>query len=952
MTKEIKENKEQNKRIERFISVPKYQYFIKTLRELAIPFKYLEFKCFRDGIPSSSEYLTPDNDGNIRFYTPTIDGDIETYTTDTKNVKVHDWYLTRFIEPKKTPDGEAKYMPVRGGGTRLFLTPPIVEAYKSKTEVKTIYLIEGFKKAFAMYLHGGLSVIGMNGLTGFKEPGKERIRAELRDLFKTCDVKKVVIIYDSDLFELGKSQEKATTARPNNFYRACLSAKSLIENFADVTLVHPTPNPTKKLGFDDLLLEHRENEFTNEDLKLDEVKPDPGHERVFKALDQTITEGKSDLFQSLKLTSIQDFKIRSYFHLDDVMSFYTFHHEELKKRKRFSFYTHKYIIKDDGTFEEKKDDDTFGLSIDNNQIFKDSPKEGKKIVATFNIKILFRISGDDPIRIAELTNVYGEKSIVEVTPEDLNSPQRFNSITMGAGNFIYKGGRDELLDLSQLLFKHEKPAITFKTLGYQPRYMVYAFANGLVTPDGWRECDDYGIVEYNDNIFYFPAFSKFNIDKEDLFAEIRKYSHYQNQKQYSFSQWFKQFTTVYGDNGYVAAAFYLASLFSDIVFSHRSGIGFPILWSAGKPKTGKSTICQSILNLFGEGILSDSLTASSTIKYKAARFSQLRNAILHFDEYKTNDIKTQDFLKSIFDRLPSGTKAFTNDSKTRLNYILSSLMVSGEVLPTDNHALFTRTLLMVFNITEDQRTDEERHEFKILSRMEENGLTSVTVEMLKHRHLIEKYFDESYQSTYDEINQFFGSANLIDGRMKKSAAWIMSVVKVLVDNKAIDLGIPWITFIKIWCKNLQMQDQQIKSNTDAAKFWDVIETCFRNHKISEEAGDFKISDGHLIIRLNRLQSPYTEEAYKQKMTKVLDKASLKNYLENEPYFIPNYDKSGRPKKTRFNGSKAPIEAMWLNYEMIVESFGIDLTRDPLANADESGAPDIKESNTEGNDLPF
>lgn len=942
------EKKDQLKKtVDRYLSVPKYKYFIKTLKELAVPIKYLDFKCFRDGRPSTGEYLSPDNDGNIRFYTPTIDGDIETYTTDTKNVKVHDWYLTRFIEPKKTADGVAKYMPVRGGGTRLFLTPQIVESYRAKKEIKTIYLIEGFKKAFAMYLHGNLPVIGMNGLTGFKEPGKERIRAELRDLLKTCDVKKVVILYDSDLFELGRSKEKATTTRPNNFYRACLSAKSLIENFADVTLVHPTPNPEKKFGFDDLLLEHREKEFTNEDLLLEEVKSDKGHERIFKALEQTLSEGKNDLFQALKLTSIQDFKIRSYFNLDDAMSFFTFHRDELVKRKKFSFYTHKYFIKADGTFEEIKEDETFGLTIDNNQILKDT-KNGKTIIATFNIKVLFRISGDDPIRIAELTNTYGEKAIIEVTPEDLNSPQRFNSITMGAGNFIYKGGRDELLDLSQLLFKHEKPAITFKVLGYQPRFMVYAFANGLVTPDGWRECDDYGIVEYNDNIFYFPAFSKFNIDKEDLFAEIRKYSHYQTQKQFSFSQWFKQFTTVYGDNGYIAASFYMASLFSDIVFSHRSGIGFPILWSAGKPKTGKSTICQSILSLFGDGILSDSLTASSTIKYKAARFSQLRNATLHFDEYKTNDIKTQDFLKSIFDRLPSGTKAFTNDSKTRLNYILSSLMVSGEVLPTDNHALFTRTLLMIFNVTEDQRSETERNEFKILSRMEENGLTSVTVELLKHRHLIEKYFDEVYQSTYDEINNFLGGANIIDGRMKKSAAWIMSVVKVLVDYEAIELNIAWVSYVKLWCKNLQMQDQQIKTNTDAAKFWDVIEILHRNQKISEASGDFIIKNGLLIVRLNRLIAPYTEEAYKQKMTKVLDKASLKNYLENEPYYIPNFDKKGRPKKMRFTGSKAPVEAMWLNYDQIVESFGIDLTRDITATGDD---PDNVDEN-DGDGSPF
>lgn len=925
--------------LEKYLQNPvKNAFYINTLKEIGITFQQLEFKCKREGIPTVGYYMIPDEKGNIRFYTPDIYGDIEFYSTDAKNSKIHDWYLTRFANPEENKNG-AKYMPVRGSNTRLLITPAVYESFHSKIEVDTLYLIEGFKKALSFWASSGLPIVGMNGLTGFKEPEKDRLRPELRDFITTCKVKKVVIIDDSDLFDLSTAKDKPETLRPNNFYRATLLAKSLFEPFCDVVLVHPTPNPEKKIGFDDLLLINRENEVSTDDLKLKKLKADKGPARVFKALQQSIIEGKTDLFKSLRLSSVSDYKIRQYFHLDDVMSFYSFYIDTLKERKRFKFYTQQYEIKPDGTLEEVKEEEKFGFIVKDNCISK--KKKGEIVpVSNFIIRVLFHIKGDDTKRVVELTNYLNQKAIVEFSSTDFNNPQKFNSICMDEGDFIFKGGKDELLDIASLLFKHEKPAICFPRLGYQPRYKVFAFANGIVTPEGWRQCDEYGIVDYNDTFFYFPAYSKFNTNKDDNFEEERKYSHFQTSKNFTFNAWKKQFSKVYGNNGEIAAAFYLAALFSDIVFTHKaSGIGFPLLWSAGKPKTGKSTICSSLLNLFGEGIGGDSLSGSSTIKYKNARFSQICNALIHLDEYQANDKRTQDFLKNIYDRMGYGTKTFTNDSKTRMNPILSAALISGEVLPTDNHALFTRSLLMIFNKTEDQRTDEEREEFRVLSRMEENGLTGITVEILMHRSLIETHFDEAYKQTIEAINTRL-KANLIDGRMKKNAAAILAVSKVLIDNTEIDFSITFDELISIWCDNLKMQDRQIKSNTDTAKFWDIVETLYRNRDISEETGDFLLKNGFLIVRLNRLVPAYTKEAYIQRMTKVMDKASIKNYLENEPYYCDIRERSGAAKKIRFKDSNNPTEALWLNYSMIVEMFNIDLTRTDDPSTTEQDFPTL------------
>lgn len=955
-------------RLEKYLSDRSKDFFVDTLKYLAIPYNLLEFPCTREKVPSTGYYMSPDKNGDIRFFTPDMTGQMECYTTDTTNVKVHDWYMTRFQVPRKTKDGEAKYMPVTGGGTRLLITKPLLDALKSKKAIDTLYMVEGFKKAHAMAFHGNLPVIGMNGLTGFKEPMKDKIRTELKDIILLLSVKKTVICYDSDLFELGKSKDDPETTRPNIFFRAAIAAKTFIEPFCDVVLVHPNPHPDKKLGFDDLLFESRKNEFTTQNLYSLNVIPDPGHAEVFKALKNALSDKKNELFSVLKLSSVTDHKIKEYFHLDDVNSFYNFYRDALKSRLSFRYYTRRYKVREDGTPEEHKDE-SWGYYQKEGLIWKRASGKDKddQFISNFSFEILFHIKGDENKRVARLTNNLKELAIIEITGEDLASPQRFTALCISQGNFIFRGSKDDLLLITSMLLKHERAAIVFSCLGYQPLYGVYAFANGIATTDGWKPCDDYGIIEHNDQYFYFPAYSKFNESKIERFADERKYIHVPGEKVYSFEQWKEQFVKVYGDNGEVVCCYYLAALFSDIVFNHRSGIRFPLLFASGKPKTGKSTIFISLLHLFGEGLIGESLTSNSTFKFLFTQLAKVRNGIVFFDEFSDQLAKIFEFLKNIFDRRPYGTKQFSNDTKTRITPVLSALCVSGEMLPTGNHALFTRTISLMFNRTIDQRTDAEKENLSVLSRMEENGLTSITVTLSKFRHLVEKQFDTTLTVVEKDLNRAFRGLP-VDGRMIKSAAGILAVVRVLTDNNAIDYQTEWDELLKIWVRILTAQNQQIQTNTDAAKFWEIMEQLIREGKISEDSGDYRFDSGYFILRINRIIQPYQKRALELKYSKVLDKPTLKNYLENEPYYSEMLNSDGTPKQVRFAGS-APTSAIWIDYEMLQRIYQCDLSsttdkdwkNDP-EELSKVGAPGLQKTlaerltsttpEAEQNDLPF
>ena len=224
---------------DKYLTQPIYKFFIKQLLQIGLSMEENSFPYEREGMKSRVQYLSPDSNGNVRFFVPDpITKDLETYTTGkAPKVKIRDWYMTRWIKPLQTKDGLAKYTPIKGAGTRCLFTKPVINAFEQKKQIKTLFVIEGFKKALSGAINGNLPMVGMNGLSGFKEPGEQiKIRNEIKLILNTCMVQRVVIIFDSDLFDLSKSKDKPASQRPNQFYRASLMARLLFEPFADVYL--------------------------------------------------------------------------------------------------------------------------------------------------------------------------------------------------------------------------------------------------------------------------------------------------------------------------------------------------------------------------------------------------------------------------------------------------------------------------------------------------------------------------------------------------------------------------------------------------------------------------------------------------------------------------------------------------------------------------------------------
>lgn len=920
----------------------KHAFFLSQLVETGLSLEMNWFPYEREGRSTESRYMFPDKDGNVCFHVPDIiTGDLETYLKgEPPHQKIRDWYLTRWENPKITKDGPAKYTPPKGEGTRVLFTPPVVNAFRDKKKIETLYLVEGYKKAIAGWLAGELPIVGMNGLYGFKVPGGDsrRLRKEIKEVLTTCKVQRVVIIYDNDLFNLSNNKDNPETKRPNDFFNAALTAKALFEPFADVYLSYPTPEP-EKLGLDDLLLKHRNFSKINSPVDIkpakDAVKlnfPD-GEKKIIKDLVNSVKNNQSGKFFDLhKISAMSDYKVRELFHLTNAQAFYEYYGQVIRERSKegkFRFYKYWYEIQPDGTIQKSDDQDTRSLGIDfiKNKTYRDKEKKGFTEIANFVMEVLFQIDSEiEPIRICRITNFEGQTKIIEITSKTFVSETEFSALMLDQGNYIWSGNKDDMRALMTILFRVEKPAEQINQLGWQDDDRFYAFANGIVTPSGFLPVDENGILTHADKNYYLPAYSKFNARKKSLYKDTRRFAHVPAQKPVTFEQWKRQFSTVYGNNGEIAACFYISALYSDIIFEHKSGIGFPLLWAAGKPKTGKSTIAESLLYMFGKKSDAIGLAGKSTIKYFITRFAQIVNGLVHLDEYSNTKVNkdVKETIKNIFDRIGYGRRNFSNDYNTTNTPILSAAVVSGEEIPTENHALFTRAILMMFNKTSDKRTTKEKEEFKKLARMEEDGLTNITVELVRYRQLIEDNFTAVFDEVYGLMTDHYKTIET-DDRVLKSCAWIITPVRILEKEGKIDFQIQFEELLKVFYHNIDQQVGLMKGNTDVSKFWDIVDILINRRELTKAHGDYKIENDAVVIRLNRFHQAYSVAARKLGYEKILDKSTLGNYLESEFYFIEK-------KKARFAGS-TPAMAYYLQKSEIEVSFDETQDDDDLPGAD-------------------
>lgn len=589
----------------------------------------------------------------------------------------------------------------------------------------------------------------------------------------------------------------------------------------------------------------------------------------------------------------------------------------------------------------------FGFYVEQGKYFSITEKGNVYEWSNFTMEPLFHIKDNlNPKRLYMLTNELHMKVLIELNQEDLVSISKFKQKIEGQGNFIWKATERELTKLKSFLYEKTETASQIKQMGWQ-REGFYAFGNGVFFKNKFYTADDYGIVRLPDlGNYYLPSSSKIYKDDARLFTFEKQFVHL-NYSSVTLKEFTTQLFKVFGDNGRIGFAFYLATLFRDVVTNASAEHWFPILNLFGPKGSGKSELGHTLLSLFTIAYKAPNIQ-NSTISALNDTVAASANALAHIDEYKNDlDPKVIEFLKGLWDGTGRSRMNMDLDKKKEVTAVDAGIILSGQEMPTADIALFSRLIFLQFPRSEF--THEEKHNYMELMKMRSRGLTHLTIELLKYR----KRFEQNYASMFREVQKAVNaelSGQRCEDRIVNNWCVPLAALKVLQD---VVPTLPYDTLFQIIIEGIRKQSAECKTNGELGSFWNTVQ-YLASEGILIDTGDYTIKyltslktdavdcswgveKPILYMQTTRVFNLYRKEG-RQAAEKVLPIDALKYYLANNAAYLGKKnvrlyvfkngyqqldslrkDKSGNPVKL----TKIYL-CLTFDYKKLVDQFGINL----------------------------
>lgn len=545
-------------------------------------------------------------------------------------------------------------------------------------------------------------------------------------------------------------------------------------------------------------------------------------------------------------------------------------------------------------------------------------KDDSYEVSNFTIKILYHVKtgNNEAYRILEIKNKHGYKAVVNMNTDDFVSVDAFRKIVERNGNFLFRGDGADLFKIKEKLLREERTTELVNVLGYNKKPNFYSFANGIIDcakleegVKAFKTVDEYGIVNHNEVNYFIPALSKMFADKEELFSNDKKFRMIFTKTK--FEEWSEKHYSVYGEKSALGQVFYISSVFRDVIFKSLGG-RFPLLFLYGQKGSGKGTFAQSIMKLFGEGQDQLMLSGASTVKAFMRKFAQFSNSIVWLDEYKNNLNKFFiESLKNIFDGIGYERAKVDSTFNTETTPIRCACLLSGQEMPTIEPALFSRTILISFKQTSFSEGDKVK--FKELEAIETEGISCLTLEILKYRNLFDTQFKELFENEYKDLSKTINNPN-IDDRLLITYSAMIAVCSLI--STVIKLPFKVEDFKRFMRTNLSEQFQILNGTDDVSKFWNVIEVLF-GRGLLKEGNEFEFKDGLLLLNFNQVHALYEQELRSRNDFHSLANATMKSYLQNSKGYAgdkerPIFRNGSRPRCLAFDYKQLEIDLVRLS----------------------------------------
>lgn len=608
----------------------------------------------------------------------------------------------------------------------------------------------------------------------------------------------------------------------------------------------------------------------------------------------------------------------------------------------------------DLTKDQENDIIEYGIYEWKNSYFVTSdPQSAGHQVSNFIIKPLMLVIGSkESQRIVEIANMH-RSYVINMPSDKLVSITDLKKEVARYGNFRFFGKPEAYESMLAKVYQGCKDCFPITALGWNSKGF-YAWGNGISVDGKFIPVDEYGIVEHDKVQYLLPAYSKvqdtfINEDSEENYAFEKAFSFHYNPGAIGFREWTQRMIDVHQDHGMIAVAYYIASLFRDIIFDKLSF--FPHLNLFGKPQAGKGLLANSLMSMFGKDHSFFNLNMGTNVAF-TRKLAQSSNAIVVFDEYDNDvDKRRIDQLKGAYDGIGREVGKADHSNQTRIIKVRSALIILGQQQPTQDTALFQRCITL--NITDKDRTLEWEKHVGALKKIRDTGeLTNITQYILSFREEFAKEFSDAHERISSAVKEELRKSDYIIPNHRIINNYAVIFTSYFLFAKKLPFAFSADNFKDHFVKTLVEQSNAMLSEDETAVFWRIVEYLLAIREISHfedifveqrtkpetimneldrsERKDsipvyFDEPTTLVYITFKRIHPMYQERHHRMKGKHGFEYETLKHYLKNSPAYV------GQKRAKKFGpGGPSPTCFVFRLDELPVH---FDLSIEATANTD-------------------
>ncbi len=537
--------------------------------------------------------------------------------------------------------------------------------------------------------------------------------------------------------------------------------------------------------------------------------------------------------------------------------------------------------------------------------FFSGPANNRTTLSNFIVTPHFLIyNGIESRYLLSIYNGY-RKSILDVPAKVITSIDQFQGYAVSEGNFLIFANKNQWLRIASDLLQQFPRCIEITRLGWQP-FGFFVYLDKVYIPGvGLIDLDNMGMFSYNGENFLVPAsceaYRQLQRIGEDPFENDRcliyKAIHI------NFSHWATQMQKVYLDKGIVAVAYGILTIFRDLIFEVDGNC--PHLFGFGEPSSGKSKMFESLTALFF--FRRPAFNVNSGTDFAFFNYiGNFKNCFAHFNEVDVEVLKDEWFqaMKGWYDgEGRQRGKIGGGKNKTETMKPESTMGGTGQkIIIKDDLAFQQRGATLLFSIIE--KSEEQIKDYHILKQWEANGLNSLLTELLEHRALFSKEYNEHYKQQLGYWRKSKADVQQVNQRVLQNWCHLAACYSLISQKIALPQQSEQFTE---YCYQQAMQwSTFIHSSDTLSEFWKTIEflineqfpkivygfdytvetvmqITIRVSRNLEETINFNQPTKVLFLRLNNVHTLFEMSFRSRKGKEAMSLDNLKHYFSSRKY---------------------------------------------------------------------